>query len=321
MGLPGDALQSVDTWIDLSGFAALRRVAQDDRQAALPVVARQFEAIFTEMMLKSMREAGMGDGLFDSQAGDAWRDLYDQQLAVTLSQHGNGLGIARMLERQLGGHADAPGGQAPGAGGAVADGSPSPPPKDGHGRLAAVLDAAQGAGRRVLRWLPPDAQSFVRELAPYAERAARRLGVSVRAVLAQAALETHWGRHMPQQADGRSSNNLFGVKAGADWDGERASVPTLEFEDGVAVRRQAQFRVYGSPAESFDDYVRLLGSQPRYAPALDQGDDVYGFARALVDGGYATDPGYAAKLAAIADSPAMRQALAALKNGASPPNP
>lgn len=119
---------------------------------------------------------------------------------------------------------------------------------------------------------------------------------------------------MPAQADGSSSNNLFGMKAGGSWGGARVNVPTLEFEDGIGVRRQAQFRAYGSPAESFADYARLLGDNPRYAEALGKGDDVLGFARGLVSGGYATDPAYASKVAAIANSPAMRQALAALKN-------
>jgi flagellar protein FlgJ len=138
-------------------------------------------------------------------------------------------------------------------------------------------------------------------------------------VLAQAALETQWGQHMPKQADGTSSYNLFGMKAGSSWDGDRVNVPTLEVEGGVPVRRRAAFRAYESPADSFDDYARLLGDNPRYAQALGKGDDVAGFAHGLVQGGYATDPAYARKIAAIADSPAMRQALSALKNAADVP--
>lgn len=322
MGLSAGTLQNIDTWTDLSGFNALRQTAQADSKAALPVVARQFEAIFTQMMLKSMREAGMGDGLFDSQAGDAWRDMYDQQLAVTLSAHGHGLGIAQMLERQLGGSprtsADGHAGKGQAAGLAGADASPVPA-DDWRQRLGSVLDATRAVGRRVMRWLPQDAKEFVRELAPYAEAAARKLGVSMRAVLAQAALETQWGQHMPVQADGSSSNNLFGMKAGTGWDGGRVSVPTVEFEGGVAVRRQAQFRAYESPAASFRDYARLIADSPRYAAARNCGDDVAAFARGLVDGGYATDPGYAGKIDAIANSPLMHQALEALKKAAPTP--
>jgi flagellar protein FlgJ len=259
----------------------------------------------------------MGDGLLDSQAGDAWRDMYDQQLSIVLSQGGRGLGIARMLERQLGGHAtDAAAPSLP----AGAHAEPSPPAGgDGQPLLDAVADATRAAGRQALRWLPADAGDFVRELAPYAKRAARRLGVSMRALLAQAALETNWGQHMPVRADGRSSNNLFGIKAGGGWDGDSVGVPTVEFEDGVAVRRHAQFRAYDSPAQAFADYAELIGGSPRYAQVRGRGDDVRGFARALVRGGYATDPAYAEKIAAVADSDTMSRALAALKNTAGVP--
>jgi flagellar protein FlgJ len=310
MALPGDAMKSVSTWTDLSGFSALRQSAQADAKSALPVVAKQFESIFTQMMLKSMRDASAGDGLFDSQGGDAWRDMFDQQLSIELSQHGNGLGIAQMLTRQLGGMAGTNGADA-GTVAAVDD--------DWRQRLRSVAGAARAAGSQALKSLPKDAQDFVQQLAPYAQKAADKLGVSVRAVLAQAALETQWGQHLPTHADGNSSNNLFGMKAGSTWDGAKVSVPTLEFEDGVAVRRNAQFRSYADPAQSFDDYAQLIADNPRYARALNHGDDVIGFARGLVNGGYATDPSYAQKIAAIANSPAMRDALDALKKVAGEP--
>ena len=287
MSMPADAMKSVNTWTDLSGFSALRQSAQNDAKSALPVVAKQFESIFTQMMLKSMRDASAGDGLFDSQGGDAWRDMFDQQLSIELSQHGNGLGIAQMLMRQLGGSTGTHGADA-GTVAAVDD--------NWRQRLRSVAGAARAVGSQALQSLPEDAQEFVQQLAPYAQRAAEKLGVSVRAVLAQAALETQWGQHMPVHANGDSSNNLFGMKVGSSWDGAKVSVPTLEFEGGVAVRRSALFRSYANPAQSFDDYARLLADNPRYAAALNHGDDVIGFARGLVNGGYATDPAYAQKI-------------------------
>ncbi|MDE1963800.1 MAG: flagellar assembly peptidoglycan hydrolase FlgJ [Xanthomonadaceae bacterium] len=333
--------QGVGTWTDLSGFNALRHTAQSDAKAALPIVAKQFESIFTQMVLKSMRDASFGDPNFDSQASTSWQGLADQQLAVTLSSHGHGLGIAELLVRQLGGK-DAQGKAAPGTEGVAGD--------DWHARLGSVagaIDPSSGAARpasassgwddpgadalgsiagalgsaatMASRLVPGDPVSFVRTMAPFAQKAAQKLGVSVRAVLAQAALETRWGQHMPRHADGTPSYNLFGMKAGGSWDGSSVSVPTLEVEGGVPVRRRASFRAYESPAQSFNDYARLLGDNPRYAQALGKGDDVAGFARGLVQGGYATDPGYAHKIAAIANSPVMRQALDALKNGASAP--
>jgi len=312
MAVGDSTMQSVNTWTDLSGFSALRQSAQADSKSALPIVAKQFESIFTQMMLKSMRDANYGDPLFDSKAGDAWQGLFDQQLSVNLSSQGHGLGIADMLVRQLGGKDALPAqsGDAASAGEQAAAALVD----DWKKRLSSVAGVARSAGQAVSKWVPDDAQEFVRELAPHALQVAKQLGVSVRAVLSQAALETQWGKRMPSRGDGSSSNNLFGMKAGGSWNGDRINVPTLEFEGGVGVRRQAQFRAYGSPADSFSDYARLVSQNPRYAEALGKGDDVLGFARGLVNGGYATDPAYASKVAAIANSPAMRQALAALKN-------
>ena len=336
--LAGNA--SLSTWTDLSGFNQLRAEAKQDGKAALPAVARQFEALFTQMMLKTMREAGdsLGEGLGDSDAGKAYRDLFDQQLAVSLSQAGHGIGIAQMLVRQLGGKVD--GATPPAAGangvleagdglsmGAAAPAAATIEGVDGPAALSAsaatfgqnlseLVQAGRAVGRSAMQWLPQSARDFVRELAPYAEAVGRKLGLSMRTVLAQAALETQWGKHMPRAADGSPSFNLFGIKAGGGWDGRKVSVPTLEFEGGVAVQRRAQFRAYDSPAQSFSDYASLIAGNPRYAAVRGHGDDVRGFANALVQGGYATDPGYAEKIAAVASSSVMREALAALKHSA-----
>ncbi|PXV52615.1 flagellar protein FlgJ [Dyella jiangningensis] len=304
--LTGDAANSLNTWTDLSGFAALRQTAQSDAKAALPAVAKQFESIFTQMMLKSMRDASSGDGLLDSEAGNQWRDMFDQQLSVQLSQGGNGIGIAQMLMKQLGG---ALGGSSDGATSATSGASGD----SWQQRLNSVASAARNTGEKVLKLLPKDATDFVKQLAPYAQQAADKLGVSVRAILAQAALETQWGKHLPTHSNGDTSNNLFGMKAGSSWDGDKVSVKTLEFEGGVPVQKRAQFRSYDNPGQSFDDYAQLLANNPRYAKALNHGEDVVGFAKGLVNGGYATDPSYAQKIIAIANSPQMKQALAAIE--------
>ena len=326
MAITGDAAKSLNTWTDLSGFAALRQTATSDAKAALPAVAKQFESIFTQMMLKSMRDASSGDGLFDSDAGNQWRDMFDQQLSVQLSQGGNGIGIAQMLVRQLGGALGGKGDGASGDAGASKSAGAASLDDSWQKRLSDVAGSARQVGEKVLKLLPTDAEDFVRQLAPYAQKAAEKLGVSVRAVLAQAALETQWGQHLPTHSNGNTSNNLFGMKAGQSWGGEKVSVPTLEFEGGVAVHRRAQFRSYDNPGESFDDYAQLIADNPRYAKALNHGEDVVGFARGLVNGGYATDPSYAQKIVAIANSPQMRDALhaigqGALKKVAASPNP
>lgn len=352
---------TLNTWTELSGFNQLRAQARDDSKAALPAVAKQFEAVFTQMMLKSMRDANksIGESAGDSDQVNSYRDMFDQQLSLTLANGQNGLGIARMLVRQLGGKdADtsattaAATGTATGALGASSvsasilagtrallnlggddDSDNSADPLALGANAAAVAPVgswrstlgqlAQRAGQAVdtvAQVLPGgDPVGFVRALAPQAQAAAEKLGVSVRALLAQAALETGWGKHLPSHSDGSSSNNLFGIKAGGSWSGAKVSVRTLEYAGGVAVRKRDNFRAYDSASDSFSDYAQVLANNPRYAQALGQGENIAGFAHALSRGGYATDPSYASKLTAIANSPQMRQALAALKNSAAAP--
>ena len=356
------AAPSLDTWTDLSGFGQLRALANSDGgKAALPAVAKQFEAIFTQMMLKSMRDANasIGSGMGESEQSDSYRDLFDHQLSLTLANGDNGIGIAKMLVRQLGGAqskgATTAAGGAPAALNATAPGtrpgvsgltsanvrallqlgstgdantdagsydipSATPPASGSDDSLGQFARGAANVAGAAAQLLPgTDPVGFVRALAPHAAAAARKLGVSVRVLLAQAALETGWGKHLPSQGNGSSSFNMFGIKAGSGWDGAKVNVPTLEYENGVAVRRQDQFRAYGSPAASFADYARLISDSPRYAKALGQGENAAGFANALVRGGYATDPAYAEKITAIANSPQMRAAMVALKNvGAAP---
>jgi peptidoglycan hydrolase FlgJ len=312
------AAQSLSTWTDLSGFGALRHQAETDQSATLPAVAKQFEAMFTQMMLKSMRDANFGDPLFDSQAGDEWQDMYDQQLSLNLAQHGKGLGIAQLLVHQLGGHNSGQNGEANTSG---VDPSATGLIDQWKQRLYRIADDASSAGRAIMATVPADAEAFVRELAPQASVVAKELGLSLRTVLAQAALETQWGKHMPTHADGSSSFNLFGIKAGGSWGGARVNVPTVEYEDGIAVRKQAQFRSYKSTADSLADYADLISKDPRYANARGRGDDVLGYARALIEGGYATDPDYAGKVTALANSSLMRNALDALKKAAFLPTP
>jgi flagellar protein FlgJ len=134
---------------------------------------------------------------------------------------------------------------------------------------------------------------------PHAQAASRELGVAPQTLIAHAALETGWGRSMPRGADGQPSFNLFGIKAGAHWQGPAVGASTVEFEGGVAGTRIEPFRAYDSPAASFGDYVALLRGSSRYAAALGTGDDAAAFAGALQRGGYATDPDYARKLASV----------------------
>lgn len=150
--------------------------------------------------------------------------------------------------------------------------------------------------------IPTSPEDFVQQLWPCAKEAGDALGIDPRHLLAQAALETGWGKSLPCDADGTPSFNFFGIKAGATWQGDSVSVRTLEFEGGVPVPQQAKFRSYNSPAESFRDYVEVLRNNPRYAEALNTGSDAKAFANALQRGGYATDPRYAMKIETIAQN-------------------
>ena len=137
-------------------------------------------------------------------------------------------------------------------------------------------------------------------------------------MLAQAALETGWGRSVPCNANGDCSFNLFGIKAGSQWSGATVNVPTLEFEAGIPVRKVERFRAYDSPADSFRDYAALIRDSSRYANARGAGDNVEAFATALQQGGYATDPHYAQKIAAVASE--VRARSDALMFAASAPS-
>ncbi|HEY4369384.1 MAG TPA: flagellar assembly peptidoglycan hydrolase FlgJ [Steroidobacteraceae bacterium] len=267
-------------YADPHALSSLKSDAKARDPAALKAVAKQFESLFTQMLMKSMREASksFGDSMFDSQQTDFYQGMFDDQLASHLSQ-GKGLGLADMLVKQL-----SQSGLVKSDDGAQATGD-----SDKTGKPQAAGPTPIAASK----------DDFIRSMWPHAQKAASEIGVDPHALLAQAALETGWGKSVPGTAAGDSSNNLFGIKAGSQWSGATVKVPTLEFEDGVAVRKVDSFRSYNSPADSFRDYAKLIRNSPRYENAVGAGPDVATFASALQEGGYATDPEYARKIVAI----------------------
>jgi flagellar protein FlgJ len=300
----------VTNYNDMQGLASLRRDAKAQDPAALREAARQFESVFTKMMLQSMRDASGGDPMFDSEESRFYRDMFDNQLSVDMSR-GRGLGLAEMLVAQVKRSGLAPNGLA------VKDPSPrlapaaaARAPQAGVISLAVVLPAAvaptPAADRSRVRDLPagktPSRQEFLDAILPAAEKAAAQLGVSPRNLIAQAALETGWGRHLPRSEDGRVSFNFFGIKATGNWRGPAVSSSTTEVLQGRAQRMVERFRAYSSVDESVADHARLIGSSRRYQAVRGTGDDALAFGTALHRGGYATDPGYAQKIVAVADS-------------------
>lgn len=293
---------------DFAGLSVLKSKARQDQRAAADEVAQQFEALFVQMMLQRMRDASFGGGLLDSQQTEFYRDMYDQQLAVHLSDAG-GIGLADAIRRQLIGA-----GQETTGGSAVGDYLQRPvqrapafaaPPAGGADPVREALDSPP----------PPSSPGeFVRALWPAAERAAAQLGIDPEALLAQAALETGWGRHVMPRDDGASSHNLFGIKADQRWDGERVRKTTLEYKDGVALKTRADFRAYDSYDQAFEDYVQFVRGNRRYRDAVAAAGDPKVYFQELQKAGYATDPAYAEKIVAILEGPALSGARDRLKN-------
>jgi flagellar protein FlgJ len=150
-----------------------------------------------------------------------------------------------------------------------------------------------------LRHAFPTAAAFVDVITPYAKAAANELGIDVNAIVAQAALETGWGNHIIKGSDGKSSLNLFGIKSNANWTGDRATVKTLEYKDGIAAKETADFRSYKSMDEAFQDYISFLKNNPRYKHALENTNSAKDWGFQLQQAGYATDPNYGKKIASI----------------------
>lgn len=273
-------------WHDPQGLNGLQREARENSPESLRAAAEQFEAVFVAQMLSAMRETVPDGGIMRGRDEDMYREMMDRQVALDVAS-GRGFGLAEAIERQLGGRMRA-----------AAAVQAETAPVDAASAGAPAQAAAQAAS-------PED---FVAQVAPHARQAAAELGVEPGMLVAQAALETGWGQHTIQRPDGRSSFNLFNIKAGPEWGGPKANVATLEFVDGVAERRHDDFRAYDSPADSFADYVDLVRGE-RYADARAAAGDAEGYIRALADAGYATDPAYADKVLALREHAAIAEGI------------
>ena len=284
---------------DIASLDSLRKKAVDgdkeSEKAALTAAAKQFEAIFTSMLFKSMRDANSSfeSGLMDSQNQQFYRQMMDEQMSSELSSSGS-LGLADMIVAQL-------------STGSVENQSAANRDPD-FARVMEKVDrvrqeraeapamtesASQSISTKPANFESPE--TFVTSMKPYAEKAAKALGVDSSLLLAQAALETGWGQKMVNNSKG-SSNNLFNIKADRSWGGDKVATQTLEYHQGVPVKEQAAFRSYSTYEDSFNDYVRFLNDNPRYNTALSHGGNSEQFIRGIHQAGYATDPSYADKV-------------------------
>ena len=251
-------------YADPKGLGALRHDARAQTPAAIKETAKQFESLFTSMLLKSMRAATPKDSLSGSDQQGFYQDMFDQQIATQISR-GKGLGLADMLVQQLMRNS------------ASAAAAPKAP---------AVVAPVAAQPPTTLAWPPASKADFVQALLPAATAAGQKLGVDPQTLIAHAALETGWGKNMPRNADGSCSYNLFGIKAGSSWQGPVANATTTEYVGGVAGRESANFRSYASPEACLNDYASMLASKPRYGAALGTGSDVTAFASGLQRGGF-----------------------------------
>ena len=288
---------------DTKGLGQLKQSAKAGSPEALKTAATQFEAMFINMMLKSAREATPQDGMLDNQQTKTFTSMLDQQLSQNLAKRG--VGLADMLIRQLStqqvnAQALAIGGDQ----GAQAPNVNAMPPgldaveKGGLTPFASAVAANPGvtaSGRSQASHV----RNFQDKLASHADEASRATGIPAKFMLGQAALETGWGKREIKNADGSTSHNLFGIKAGPGWKGKVATAVTTEYVNGVPRTKVEKFRAYDSYADSFKDYAKLITHNPRYEKVLANATDASGFAQGLQRAGYATDPMYAAKLTRI----------------------
>lgn len=306
--------------LDVQSVGQLRLQAKSDPVAGARAAAQQFEALFMNMMLKSMREATPQEGLFDNSNTQLYTSMLDSQLAQSLSK-GKGIGLANMLVRQMQMQGvipkDALTGTAKMASGNIERQllpvATAKPARMGNPPLEQILSSLEMApavpASAVTKAGFSDPADFVNTLWPHATDAAQKLGIPAHFMLGQAALESGWGKREIRDAQGNNSYNLFGIKAGKGWAGAVVEAQTTEYVNGVAQKKTEPFRAYDSYADAFRDYAGLLKNNPRYASLFDRTLDASGFARGLQQGGYATDPLYADKLTRVINSAALRQAL------------
>ncbi len=312
---------------DLAELQKLKAKARTDSDEGLRLAAQQFEQLFVNMLLKSMRDANAAfgeDNFMNSSQTKLFQGMYDNQIAMEMSSN-QGIGLTDVLVRQLGGKVQEPtkvelkpldiqsrqlnqafdqaAAIAASALLAKAEGQENPPgitlTEEQQSTVKEVFQQLSEVKASPQADLPDRFESpeeFVEKLMPLAEKVAGELGVDPRVLLAQSALETGWGRHMVRSPDGSNSNNLFNIKADRRWDGASAQVSTLEFRGGVAQRENAAFRSYESYEDSFRDYVSFLKGSSRYQMAIESAGDPYDYVRQLQDAGYATDPKYAEKI-------------------------
>lgn len=316
------AVEVKDNYLDQNSLNSVKAMGRHNDPAALKEIAKKFEAMFVSQMLKSMRDANevFADGdMFSSQEVKFHQEMLDQQMVLNLTS-GQGIGLAKSMYQQMqkmyGKPVDS---EAPAV--------KTLPELINQQRIHSLvpinqikpLAAAAGeipelisrTGVKQSVAVTPD--EFIAKVKPYAEKAAAELNVNTDVLLAQAALETGWGKHLIHDAKGNNSFNIFNIKASGTWQGKTVAVNSLENKQGVTYQERSEFRHYENYVQSFSDYVSLIKNNPRYEKALAVGGDSHAYANELQKAGYATDPQYAKKIRQLLSSDAIRSAAKAVK--------
>jgi flagellar protein FlgJ len=294
-----------DSMFDSQGLNSIKAMGRDKNPESIRAVAKQFEAMFMQQMLKTMRDTNnvFAEGNFlDSSQVRFHRDMMDQQMVLNLSS-GKGIGLAEQFYQSMmqayGKDMNKP---------ESADESDTLKSSDTNEWMNSYYkntppQAVQATSDKSA--VSQSQQDFVSLLKPHAEKAARALNLSPEVLIAQAALETGWGKHVIHSPKGENSFNLFNIKAGNQWQGKSINVSTQEVNQGVTYYERADFKKYNSYAESFADYVRLIKNNSRYQQALSAGKDSGAYAQELQKAGYATDPDYADKIKSLLKTEAI----------------
>jgi flagellar protein FlgJ len=273
---------------DTRSIDALKAAAARDPRSNIKETAKQFESLFMQEVMKSMRASTLASGMLENSATQMGTEMLDTQFAGKMTGLPGGLSdaITRQLQRQMGMSTDA---------------SKAAATTAAAGTAAAANAAAQPLPALAKKNVAAHVQTFIQKHDGDAKAAEAATGIPASFMIAQAAHESGWGRHEITAKGGAKSHNLFGIKATSGWTGKVAEVTTTEYVNGQPQKVTAKFRAYDSYADAFKDYAKLIGTNDRYQGAVAQAQTggAEGFARGLQKAGYATDPNYATKLAQV----------------------